>query len=106
MQQNGMVLKSSPCRVRVKWSRDFEPSQWADVIYIPTSRYLETGFLGPVPMREVEWVEVDTIEIRYVGRLVRELRIDHADNLIQVCREKAIKFQQIEQFLRFTYPSP
>ena len=99
------LLKASPCKVRVKWSRDFEPTRWGDSVFIPTSHYLETGSLGPVPMREVEWVEVDTIEIRYVGRLARELLIDHADNLIQVCSEKAIKFQQIEQFLRFAYLS-
>lgn len=100
------LLKTSPCKVRVKWSGDFEPTKWEDLVFIPTSRYLETGSLDPVPMREVEWIEVDTIEVRYVGRLVKELQIDRADDLIKACSEKAIEFQQIEQFLRFAYPSP
>lgn len=99
------ILKTSPCKVRVKWSQDVEPTRWEDSVFIPTNRYLETGTLGPVPMREVEWVEVDTIEIRYTRQLVKNLRIDHAVHLIQECREKAIEFQQIEQFLKFAYPS-
>jgi hypothetical protein len=99
------MLKASPCKVRVKWSRDCKPTRWENSVFILTSRYLETDSLGPVPMREVEWVEVNTIEIRYIGRLLRDLRIDHADNLIETCNKKAIKFEQIEQILRFVYPS-
>jgi hypothetical protein len=44
---------------RVKWSGDDEPSPWEDWIRVSSVSYLETGHMGPVPFREVEWVEID-----------------------------------------------
>jgi hypothetical protein len=99
------TLKIFPCKTRVKWSKISEPTIWEDRVFIPTSHYVETGTLDPVPMREVEWIEVDTIEIRYIGRLVADRRIEHMADLMQAFEEKAIPFQQIGQLLRFTYLS-
>lgn len=99
------TLKIFPCKVRVKWLKTSEPTIWEDVVFMPTSHYVETGTLGPVPMREVEWIELETIEMRYIGRLVADLRIEHTANLMRAFEEKAIPFQQMGQFLRFTYLS-
>jgi hypothetical protein len=93
------------CKIRVKWSEADEPTIWENWIISPTDHYVETGSLGPVPMREVEWIEVDTVELRYIGRLVGHRKVEHLAELIQVFEEKSIEFQQIGQCLRFAYLS-
>jgi hypothetical protein len=97
------ILNAFPCKIRLKWSKISEPSEWEDWLAIPTSYYLETGTLGPVLMGEVEWVEVNTIEMRRVGKLVKDRRIEHTDVIVQALKEKVITFQQFGQFLKLTY---
>ena len=33
-------------------------TDWQSAVFCPVPGYLETGALGPVPVREVEWVDV------------------------------------------------
>lgn len=95
------VLRFFPCKTRVKWTQNSEPTQWEDSLFIPVQNYLETGKLGPVPMREVEWVEVDPIEIHHIGRLVADRQVDHLEDLVHTLSQRGIAFQQVEQYLRF-----
>jgi hypothetical protein len=44
-----------------------DPSEWGWVIS-PVRTYLETGDIGPVPVREVEWVELDLTKRRHLPR--------------------------------------
>ena len=56
--------------VRMKWSGDDDQPPWEQWIIVPVPSYLETGQVGPVPFREVEWVEIDP--------LGREEEVSHA----------------------------
>lgn len=56
--------------VRLKWSGDDAPTPWQPWMIIPVADYLEVGSLGPVPFREVEWVEVDPERRSEKGRLI------------------------------------
>nr|GFC50873.1 hypothetical protein [Tanacetum cinerariifolium] len=60
---------------------------------VPTPSYVESSAYGPVPMREVEWVEIDPIEQRHIGRLVPPLIIDHTLALIQQLAGQGISAQ-------------
>ncbi len=45
--------------VRVKWTGDPDDPEWAPWVIIPTDGYIETGGMGPVPFRDVEWLEIE-----------------------------------------------
>src|SRR5438552_2848636 len=68
--------------VRVKWSGDAEPTTWEPWIIIPAESCLETVTMGPVPFREVEWVEVDPARMSVKGGLVVAAGADRRDSLI------------------------
>lgn len=53
------------CWVRVAW-RDGAVTQegwWGQLLTVPTKGYLEAAG-GPIPIRDVEWVEVSTMRIK------------------------------------------
>ena len=52
------VLRDRGFQFRVKWSGDKEMTEWQPWVICPTPGYIETGTLGPVPVREVEWLDV------------------------------------------------
>ena len=53
----------------MKWSGDDDPPPWEPWIIVSSNGYLETGSVGPVPFREVEWVEIDPRRKNERGRL-------------------------------------
>ena len=52
------ALRDQGFRFRIKWSGDDEESAWQPWVICPVPGYIESGSLGPVPVREVEWLEV------------------------------------------------
>jgi hypothetical protein len=54
---------------RAKFKQDETPSKWGWFIVLVPG-YIESSAYGPVPSWEVEWVEIDPIEQRRIGRLV------------------------------------
>lgn len=53
------------CWVRVAWREgaSTEEGRWGQLLTMPTEGYLE-GPGGPIPLRDVEWVEVSTSLIK------------------------------------------
>lgn len=74
----------------MKWSGDEDPSPWEGWVIIPVNGYLETGRAGPVPFREVEWVEIDSRQKNGGGRLVVA---DQTDELIRALEKASIDYQ-------------
>ena len=65
----GTIHKLRPA-VRIKWNGDSEMPEWAPWVIMPTDGYIETGSMGPVPIKDVEWIEVDASHTSKNGRLV------------------------------------
>jgi hypothetical protein len=84
---------------RAKFKQDDTPSKWGWFL-VPTAGYVESSAYGPVPSREVEWVEIDPIEQQHVGRLVPPLIIDHTPALLQQLAVHGIFAQVIEGRIR------
>lgn len=94
------VLKTFHLLTRVQWSGDTEPTSWEHSLFIPTSGYLETGSLGPVPWQAIQWIEVDTVEECHIGRLVPPKKIDHSDSLINALDNAGLPFVRIDRVIR------
>ena len=52
------ALKDRGFRFRVKWSGDDAMTAWQPWVICPIPGYVETGSLGPVPVCELEWLDV------------------------------------------------
>lgn len=86
--------------VRVKWSGDSEPTRWEPWIIISSVSYLETGTLGPVPFREVEWVEIDLGHRSTRGCIVEPDRGDWSDSVIEALRSADVPFAVVDGYVR------
>lgn len=52
------ALRDRGFRFRIKRSGDDAMTEWQPWVICPVSGYVETGSLGPVPVLEVEWLDV------------------------------------------------
>jgi hypothetical protein len=92
-------LRSTHCRSRIKWSQCVEPGKWTHFFIVPTDGYIE-GRLGPIPVREVDWVEIDPIALQDVGRLIPQRQIDHTAAWMSYLAQQGIRFQRVESGFR------
>jgi hypothetical protein len=76
------------------------PSKWGTWFLIPVPNYVEASTYGPVPTREVEWIELDPIVQRPIGRLVPPQIMDHTPELLQQLAEHGISTQLVEGRIR------
>lgn len=82
------ALAELPPQFRVKWLFADEPLSWG-ALFSPVSGYLEQGGLGPIPFREIEWIEIDPIQHQHRGVLVSDVELDHSekiDSILATCR--------------------
>lgn len=54
---------------RVKAVDEELPDQWGKV-FMPTDGYIEGGGTGPVPFKDIEWIDLQTSVIEHIGRLL------------------------------------
>jgi hypothetical protein len=86
---------------RAKFKHEETPSKWGWFI-IPTAGYVESSAYGPVPTREVEWVEIDPIEQQHLGQRVPPQILDHTPALLQQLAAYNIPSQVVEGRIRIT----
>jgi len=73
------ALRDHEFRFRIKWTGANDVTAWQPWVISPTAGYLETGGLGPVPVREVEWLDVsrfdrnDEDKNEQISRLLTEI---------------------------------
>jgi hypothetical protein len=93
------ILQSFPCSCRVKSFHD-DATDWQRPVFSPVPGYIEVGSLGPVPMREVEWVEVQSTETRHPGRRVPDSLVDHSSALRARFADASLHYQTVEHGFR------
>ena len=84
---------------RTKFRDEPTPSRWGWFL-VPVQGYVESSAYGPLPVREVEWVEIDPIEQRHIGRLVPPKIIDHTAELLQQLAVHGVPAQVVEGRIR------
>jgi len=94
-------LRTSPTRFRIKLLTQPDVSSWDTLVPDSPKNYVELPTLGgPVLCLEVEWLEIDPLERRKVGRLVRDRVIDHSPTLEQTLAALRLPYSKEESMLR------
>ena len=55
-------LRDRGLQFRIKWTGDKTMTMWQPWVICPVPGYLEAGALGPVPVHEVEWLDVSLFD--------------------------------------------
>jgi len=95
----GVIKPLSPA-VRVKWAGNAEPTVWEPWINISSVSYIETGTLGPIPFREVEWVEVDLARKNLRGRLVESESAEWRESVIAALENAGLSYSVVSDKIR------
>jgi hypothetical protein len=91
------LVKNESLRIRVVL-RDGTASNWGKFIILPAPGYCEID--GPVRYGDVEFLEIDSIEYKKIGRLVPDKKIDHSNAIINELNSNSIKFIRNENIFK------
>lgn len=74
-------------------------SRWG-AVFSPVPNYLETVDLGPYPIRQVKWIEVDMTHTKDIGRLVPPKKTDYANVIKDYFAELITQVNDTENVIR------
>ena len=98
---NEALMLGLSCRVKLR----HEPilDKWSGYLNIPESGYVEPSAYGPYPMRDLEYVLVDPIEQRYIGRLVPDRIIDHTQQVISLFEAEGLQYEKPDLYFKVNF---
>ncbi|GAA4026627.1 hypothetical protein GCM10022409_08240 [Hymenobacter glaciei] len=95
------LINSLGCSPRIKLRHDATPEAWGNTgICIPVSGYIEVQ--GPWPFREVEWLEINPIVMKHIGRLVASKRWNHSDAIVSFLQTEGVGYSIVEGMIRIS----
>ena len=83
-------------------NQDLEES-WGNWMFIPAEGYVEFERFGPIRISDLEWLDIDPIEVKRIGRLVPDRRIDHSDVLLQLLSQVNQPFEKYGGKIRLKF---
>lgn len=100
------VISSFPCFKHLKFIDVDEPTRWAPGLGQPSPHYIE-GSGGPEELKFVEWAEIEKLERRHMGKLVRCCFLDHSDEIRRALEQARASFKETDaSFMILGYTRP
>jgi hypothetical protein len=93
-------LKALKCRYRCKIRHESLTLDWSNWLIQPTESYVEVERQGPYALHQIEWIDIDPIEKRQVGKLVATALIDHTEVVLKLLQDSAIHCITIDKLVR------
>jgi hypothetical protein len=87
-------------RYRIKPMHEPDPGAWCRWLIIPVEGYLETGSTGPVPMQDVEWIDVDPAVVSAKGRLIPARQVDASDAIVRALGKTRAAIEIVDGLVR------
>ncbi|MEP4079653.1 DUF6678 family protein [Haloferula sp.] len=87
------------CNKRVKWIDNPEPTRWQIGMWQPHPDFVEASG-GPEELKFVEWIEIERVERRHMGRLVPAKLLDHSDQIRATLDAERVTFEEEEDSFR------
>lgn len=84
---------SLPIRIAFK---DGSFSEWSTWLIFPTEGYGEIKAYGPFLLRNVSYIEVNSIQTQQMGRLLPKRKIEHSNELGDELTKAGIDFEKHE----------
>ncbi|GAA4507672.1 hypothetical protein GCM10023172_38640 [Hymenobacter ginsengisoli] len=89
------IIQAAKCTARIKIKGRLDASSWSWII-IPVPSYIELGSVGPWPVRDVEWVEINPVTMEHTGRLIPPKRIDNIAQIEEGLRQANIDYTTLD----------
>lgn len=93
-------VKGKPWKYRPKLIDQELAEDWSNWIIIPAEGYVELKSYGPIRLTEIEWIEINPIEIKRIGKLMPERTIDHRNEVTLLLTNLNIDFTVQDRIIR------
>jgi hypothetical protein len=93
--------KGLPWTYRIKMQAQERATQWSRFLVIPKEGFLES-YMGPVSMQDVDYVEINPYEVRYMGRLEQDKRFNHSEEIEALLTQLNVPYALVDQYIRIT----
>ncbi|MFB9077954.1 DUF6678 family protein [Flavobacterium procerum] len=93
-------LNAQPIKFRLKLRNKDKNLTWEDWIINTTGTYIETGHTGPNTIDKIEYIEINPIEEKDIGKLVPKRMINHTLEIIKIIENRNINFEQCENTIK------
>lgn len=95
-----LFLKGKPFTYRLKIQNESLSSEWSNWLIQPTESYIEAERQGPYAIKEIEWIDINPIEKKRLGRLIPETSVDHTTEVLKILESMEIGFFIIDKTIR------
>ena len=92
------LVTETNCLTRIKIPREIVA--WSEWLIVPTVGFVELSSCGPISIKEIEWVEINTIEDKYIGRLVKNAKIDHTLHIKEALDQAELLYTHNDSIIR------
>lgn len=97
---NTILADKLSCRIKI--TTEDEPSNWSNWITIPDVGYIEISGFGPIKTDLIEWIEINPVEKKVLGRLIKPKFIDHFEDVRDQLNTWGIDFSIADTNIRLT----
>ncbi|MEI9955280.1 MAG: DUF6678 family protein [Ferruginibacter sp.] len=99
---NNLILffKDRSYRYRIKIKNEPVHDEWSSWFILPSESYVETEKDGPIAIADIEWIEIDAVEIKATGKLTPPKITNHTATVINFLKSESIDFIETENHLQ------
>lgn len=96
--------KGMPWTYRIKVIGQEKPTQWSSFLVSPKDGYLES-YTGHLAITEIEYVEINPFESKYMGRMEQDKRLDHSEDILWILSVLKIPCVVVDENIRIELTS-
>src|SRR3978361_2016156 len=91
--------KGMPWTYRIKLLGQEKATQWSSFLVAPKDGFLES-YTGPVAVADVDYIEINPYEVRYMGRLEQDKRFNHSEEIEALLTSLEVPYTVVDQYVR------
>lgn len=88
------AINKKPYRYKLKIKDQPLDAAWSNWLIHPSDSYIEVEAQGPYSINDIEWVEIDALEKKHIGKLVPENEVDHSTTIIKMLDYLSFPYMQ------------
>lgn len=81
------AIQGKPFSYRLKIKNQPLQAEWSNWLIMPSVGYLESAIQGPYHISDIEWIDINPVEEKTVGRLISAQYIDHSLPILKLLNE-------------------
>ncbi|HMK05629.1 MAG TPA: DUF6678 family protein [Ferruginibacter sp.] len=93
------AIKGQPYSYRMKIKNQPTNGSWSNWLGHPSDNYIEAEAQGTYSLDDIEWIDINPVEVRNEGKLVAAKKIDHSPEIIKLMEALSFPYMKNENII-------